>query len=232
MSARSDASWVVLIPALNESSTVGAVVRAAVAAGLGSVCVIDDGSSDDTALQAAAAGAKVIRLERNLGKAGAVHAAALTRHERWTLLLDADLVGLTPEHVQALAQPVLDGAADMTRGVFTGGRWRTTWAQKLLPMLNGQRALPREALLAMHGLSQRGYGLEVEIERYARSHAWRNRDVSLQHVTQRMKEEKHGFWVGSRLRWRMYGQVWRALWLHRPPERRATRAPHGQGANR
>jgi len=61
----------VLIPALDARSTVGAVVRGALRH-VSRVVVVDDGSTDDTALTAAAAGAEVARHPRTRGKGAAL----------------------------------------------------------------------------------------------------------------------------------------------------------------
>ena len=66
----------VIIPALNEEGAVGAVVRGAKAALPGApVLVIDDHSTDRTAMVAEQAGAQVLRLPVHLGLGGAVQAA-------------------------------------------------------------------------------------------------------------------------------------------------------------
>lgn len=78
-------SFVVLVPAHNESTRIGAVISAA----LGSlpVVVVDDGSSDDTASVAEAAGATVIRQSPNQGKGAALRAGF-----RWALEHDIEAV--------------------------------------------------------------------------------------------------------------------------------------------
>lgn len=60
-----------VIPAFNEAPFVGEVVRR-VQPLVDRVFVIDDGSTDETALRAAAAGAVVLRNGRNLGKGAAL----------------------------------------------------------------------------------------------------------------------------------------------------------------
>lgn len=207
MSRPSARDAVVLIPALDEVATVGAVVAVARAAGIGPVVVVDDGSSDGTAAAAAAAGAEVVRLDRNLGKGGAVAAGARSRREDVVVLLDADLTGLRPQHVRALADPVLAGVADMTRGVFAGGRWRTTLAQRALPVLNGQRALARAGLLSVEGLDASRYGVEIAISEHAHEAGWHTVDVPLRGVSQVMKEEKRGAVRGTVIRLRMYAEI-------------------------
>ena len=215
----------ILIPALDEAGTVATVVAVARAAGLGPVMVIDDGSEDATAAVAREAGAEVLRLAKNLGKGGAVAAGAHARRERVLVLLDADLIGLTAAHVRALAAPVMSGAADMTRGVFVGGRWRTNVAQQLVPVLNGQRAIRRTALLEVEGLDDSRYGIEVAITDHAKRHGWRSVDVPLDGVSQVMKEEKLGTWRGTLVRLRMYAEILGQL------VRRTVRPRHEERAN-
>ncbi len=200
----------VLIPAYNEVATLSGVVRAARAARLGPVLVVDDGSQDATADAARAAGVAVLRLWGNRGKGGAVFAGAQALQTAIVLLVDADLIGLTPEHLRALAKPVLEGRAEMARGVFVGGRWRTTTAQHLTPHLNGQRAIRRDLLLGVPGLPESRYGLEVAITEEAKRQGWRTLDVPLPEVTQVMKEEKRGFWKGLGHRLGMYRDIVRA----------------------
>lgn len=196
-----------VVPAYNEAATIAPVVRAALAAGVGPVLVVDDGSSDGTADVAQAAGADVVRLGVNRGKGGALQAGALAAGEDVLVLLDADLVGLRPEHVHALADPVLAGEVDMTRGIFAGGRFRTSLAQRVTPQLSGQRALRREALLGVPGLGASRYGVEVAITRHAIGCGWRFVDVPLAGVSQVMKEEKLGRWTGFLARLKMYRDV-------------------------
>ncbi|MFU8889387.1 MAG: glycosyltransferase [Trueperaceae bacterium] len=218
---------VVLIPALDEATTIASVVKVARAAAIGPVVVIDDGSEDATAEVATAAGAEVVRLEANHGKGGALEAGARARRESVVVLIDADLTGLRPRHVRALARPVVAGKADMTRGVFVGGRWATALAQRMLPVLNGQRALAREKLLSVPGLADSRYGVEIAIAEQAKAEGWVTLDVPLPGVSQVVKEEKRGFLRGFLIRLRMYVEI---LWeLARRPA--ARHRPHDGGAH-
>jgi glycosyltransferase involved in cell wall biosynthesis len=204
-------SCAVLIPAYNEASTVEAVIRVAIAADVGPVVVIDDGSSDDTAAVAERAGAELLRLDENQGKGGALEAGARSRSEGVLVLLDADLTGLLPEHVRELAEPVRSGLADMTRGVFVGGRWATTAAQRLAPQLAGQRGVIRHRLLEVPGLATSRYGVEVAITDHAQRSEWRSIEVLLPGVSQITKEEKRGLVRGLFIRLRMYLEIVRQV---------------------
>lgn len=85
----------IVMPAYNESQSVGEVVREAYQA-LPGVCVlvVDDGSSDDTAAAAAAAGARVARLPFNLGVGGAMRLGFRYAHENgFTAVVQIDADG-------------------------------------------------------------------------------------------------------------------------------------------
>ncbi|TBH20104.1 glycosyltransferase family 2 protein [Thermus thermamylovorans] len=196
----------VLIPAFNEEAHVAQVVRVAKAAGF-PVVVADDGSQDRTAAEAERAGAEVVRLPENRGKGGAIAEGLRRVATPYVLLLDADLLGLHPEHLEALLAPVREGRAEMTVGVFQGGRLSTDLAMRLTPFLSGQRALGTEALRRVPGLEGARYDLELLLTRHAQRQGWRVRYLPLPGVSQVMKEEKRGLLPGLRHRLRMYWEI-------------------------
>lgn len=197
-----------IIPAFNEEKTVGSVVRAALAVpDVGEVIVVDDGSEDRTSVVAEAAGARVLRLGRNMGKGAAMmHGVRASRGDP-VVFLDADLIGLRPEHVQALVEPVVSGRADMALGVFEGGRAATDFAQTVAPFLSGQRAVRREVLHKLSDIELTRFGVEIALTRYARTTGLRVVEVPLKGVTHLMKEEKLGFAKGLRARLKMYWDI-------------------------
>jgi len=78
---RSDAEVLVAIPAYNEAASIGEVVRS-VRRNADTVLVVDDGSTDDTAAVAEAAGAEVVHHETNRGYGAALKTAFAEAHER------------------------------------------------------------------------------------------------------------------------------------------------------
>lgn len=95
----------IVMPAYNESQSVGQVVREAYRALPGiSVLVVDDGSTDDTAAEAAAAGARVARLPFNLGVGGAMRLGfQYARQHGFKAVVQIDADGQhDPAHVPAL----------------------------------------------------------------------------------------------------------------------------------
>jgi glycosyltransferase involved in cell wall biosynthesis len=208
-----------IVPAFNEGPRIGAVLRTLVEAGaLDEIVVVNDGSQDET-LAVARSFPEVTPLDlaENRGKGGAIRAGALHTDADVILLLDADLVGLRVPHIRGLLDPILSGEADMTVGVFRGGRLATDLSQFLVPYISGQRALRRELFLAIPGIGQSRFGVETAMTRHAKACRLRVRNVVMQGVTHPMKEEKLGFFAGARARLKMYLEIARSLFDQRPP---------------
>jgi glycosyltransferase involved in cell wall biosynthesis len=81
-----------VIPCLNEAEKIAGVV-ASVGPYLQTVVVVDDGSTDETALLAQKSGARVLRHARSCGKGAALKTGlgwAFENHFTWALTLDGD----------------------------------------------------------------------------------------------------------------------------------------------
>lgn len=178
----------VAIPAYNEEQRLAATIeaaRSALSEAFGAkqvaIWVVDDGSVDDTAGVANAAGARVVRLEENKGKGRALR-ELLYRTEGFVvhendvlLLLDADL-GTTAREAVALVKPVVDGACDMTIAAFPPATRKGGFgfvkrlaaraiegACGFVPRspVSGQRALAAWVLPKIEPAFAYGFGLEV-----------------------------------------------------------------------
>ncbi|NLY54259.1 MAG: glycosyltransferase family 2 protein [Firmicutes bacterium] len=203
---------IAIIPAYNEEKTIGNVVAAAKASSnIEAVYVVNDGSCDKTSQVAREAGAIVIELDSNRGKGAALQVGLQSTESEVILFLDADLVGLTTELIDALVLPVCRGEVDMTLGVFEGGRRSTDLAQKITPFLTGQRAIRRAVLQELPSMDDLGFGVEVALTRYVKSHGAVYIEVPLNGVSQVMKEEKFGLLDGFTRRLRMYWDIVRTL---------------------
>jgi glycosyltransferase involved in cell wall biosynthesis len=112
----------VLIPAWNEEASVGDVVKRIRDVGAFDVIVIDDASTDQTAVRAAASGATVLSLAVNLGAWGAMQTGirfALEKGYNQVITMDADGQH-SPSAIPDLLAPIGDGYADMVIGSCPG----------------------------------------------------------------------------------------------------------------
>lgn len=104
-----------IIPALNEASTIAAVVAAFPSQMVERVIVVDNGSIDETAQVAQAAGARVIHEPRR-GYGFACHAGARAAGDASILVfLDGDGAD-DPREIPRLLAPILAGEADLVIG--------------------------------------------------------------------------------------------------------------------
>ena len=206
MTARA-ASIGILIPAFNEEVTVADIVKVALETGLGEVVVVADGCTDATAIVAKAAGARVIEYQPNRGKGGAVAAGVASMTQDILVLLDADLVNLTSNHVRAMLEPLQSGEADTTVGLFSGGGGITDFGNRATPQWSGQRAIPRALLTRVPDLENRNYAIELAITDQIQLEGLRCKFVNLEGVSQRLKEQKLGLVRGFFRRLKMYWQI-------------------------
>ncbi len=199
---------VLIIPAYNEEENLSAVLDTAKCSPLlKRIIVIDDGSDDRTAeIAESFEGVEVIR-QSNRGKAGAMEAGVNASDEALLLFLDADLRGLTLSHIEDLIHPVADGDCDMTMGLFYGPPHPSRWAHRLSPGLSGQRAMHRNVLDLLEDYGSLGFGIETAFTKLVNRNMISLKTVRLEGVSQVMKEEKHGFIAGAKLRARMFYEI-------------------------
>lgn len=198
----------VVIPALNEESTIGEVVSVLThISDIKEIIVVSDGSTDHTADVARENGARVIELNENIGKGGAMMVGVEEIESDVVLFLDADLIGLTPSHVEELITPVISDDVEMTIGIFENGRFATDLAQFVAPYLSGQRALRVQLLQNMSDLEISRFGIEVALTKYVAEHKMRIKEIELKGMSHVMKEEKLGLAKGLAARMKMYWEI-------------------------
>jgi rSAM/selenodomain-associated transferase 1 len=111
---RNHARVSVIIPALNEAAAIGRVI-ADIPAWVDEILVADNGSTDDTAPVAQAAGARVVaEPQRGYGKACLTAIAALAAPQI-VVFLDGDYSD-NPKEMERIVDPVAEGLADLVIG--------------------------------------------------------------------------------------------------------------------
>ncbi len=112
--ARAHPSVSVIIPALDEEQSIGAVIDAIPRDIVGEVIVVDGGSRDRTVAVATARGARVLREPlRGYGRACARGVDAA--HGEVVVFLDADGAG-DPADIRTLVAPIANGTSDLVLG--------------------------------------------------------------------------------------------------------------------
>lgn len=166
---------VAVIPAYNEQESIAEVVRRCLNH-VDEVIVVDDGSQDRTAEKAIEAGARVVRLERNTGKANAVREGLkLARGYSEVFILDADLQHLPEEipilRAQLKANDLVVGSRFLKKaqGMPLKNRISNRLVSILMSLLMGQRITdPQSGFRALRGSCAEK--LELRAERYALEH--------------------------------------------------------------
>jgi glycosyltransferase involved in cell wall biosynthesis len=175
------------------------------------VIVVDDASTDLTVIKAEEFGVQVVRLNKNHGKGNALAEGLLIAQGEIILMLDADLLGLVPEHIENLLKPLLNQQADMSVGKFVSGSFWTTLSQHITPALSGQRAIRREFLTEIPNLRNLGFGLEIGITKHFRKLGYTTVIVPLKGLNHLVKEKKRGLFMGFFQRLKMYYQILKVL---------------------
>ena len=121
-----DLRVIALLPALNEASKVGKVIRKMPTDVVDTTLVIDDGSTDGTAAEAAAAGAVVLKHERNRGVGAAIRSGIRYAEQNG---FDVCVVVASddqddPAEIPRLLTPISEGGYDYVHGsrYLRGGR--------------------------------------------------------------------------------------------------------------
>ncbi len=176
----------VLIPALNEESSLPLVLRDLPRSQVSDVLVVDNGSQDRTAEVARALGARVVREPcRGYGAACLCGLSDLARRAEGppevVVFLDADYSD-HPEELASLVQPILDDRFDLVLGSRLAGRrepgamppqsvWGNRLACFLMWLLFGARYTDlgpfraiRWSALERLGMRDRNYGWTVEMQ--------------------------------------------------------------------
>jgi glycosyltransferase involved in cell wall biosynthesis len=185
----------VVIPALNEAESIAAVVCEMPWNLIHECLVVDNGSTDETASQATAAGARVIpQPQRGYGRACAAGVAAADGRSGILVFMDGDGSDV-PSEINQLLAPIFAGECDFVIGsrirgtrepgsmlasqVFAG--WLAGVLLRLLYQVRYTdmgpfRAITREALASL-GMREETYGWNLEMQMRAAQCGLRIREI-------------------------------------------------------
>lgn len=202
-----------IIPAYNEEARIAAVLESVIGHPLiDEVIVVDDGSADGTAdVVAGIEGARLIRMPQNRGKTWAVTVGIEEAAGEHLLLVDADLLGLQPWHLEALIAPVVGGQADISISLRTNAP--RVWHMIGIDYISGERVMPKRLLSphidAMRALPK--FGLEVFMNSLLIRDGARVAVVKWPGVKSPFKNAKYGWRKGVVADVKMIGDMCRSV---------------------
>ena len=193
----------VIIPCLNEEIPIAAVVREVLAQNVSEVIVVDNGSTDATAEQASAAGARVIHEPvRGYGRACAAGVAAARTDCDIVCFLDGDGSDV-PHFLSAVVSPIEAGAADFVMGSRLRGQreagsmtpqqivagWIAGWLLRLsygvrYTDMSPFRAMRIERLRSL-GMREQTYGWNLEMQMRVAAAGLRVQEIPVDHRCRR-----------------------------------------------
>jgi len=138
----------VIIPAFNEEKTVGGVVEPLLKSRkIDEIICVNDGSSDRTAKVLKKFGKKIILIDlnKNFGKGYALAKGIEKTNGEVVVFIDSDLIGVKPEHIGQLVNPLTNGDYKIVLGSTGGTRKFGIYAA----MLTGERAYWRKDLIPL-----------------------------------------------------------------------------------
>jgi glycosyltransferase involved in cell wall biosynthesis len=193
----------VVIPCLNEEEPIAGVIADVLAQGVDEVIVVDNGSTDETASRASAAGARVLgEPRRGYGRACAAGLAAVRHDADIVCFLDGDGSDV-PSFLPDVVGPVARGAADfvmgsrlrgqrepgsmtpqqLVAGHIAGALMRIVYGVRFTDM-SPFRAM-RVAQLRRLGMSEVTYGWNLEMQMRVAAAGLRIREIPVDHRCRR-----------------------------------------------
>jgi glycosyltransferase involved in cell wall biosynthesis len=193
----------VVIPCLNEEEPIAGVVADVLAQGVDEVIVVDNGSTDETASRASAAGAGVLgEPRRGYGRACAAGLAAVRHDADIVCFLDGDGSDV-PSFLANVVGPVARGEADFVMGSRLRGQREPGSmtpqqlvaghiAGALIRIVYGVRFTDMSPFRAMRvaqlrrlGMSEVTYGWNLEMQMRVAAAGLRIREIPVDHRCRR-----------------------------------------------
>lgn len=187
-----------IIPAYNEGPVIVGVLNAVSGHPLiNEIIVVDDGSKDDSGeIIRKFKDVKLLVNEKNMGKSYAVARGIAEANGEIIFLLDADLIGLTPQNISEIIEPVFSKKADISISL----RGNAPWFIKMLKFdyISGDRVFSKELVQSHLEKIQKlpHFGLEVFLNELIIKNKCRVKIVFWPQVITPLKFKKRSFWTG------------------------------------
>ncbi len=210
---------VAIVSALNEEANIGCVLKVLLKSKeLDEVIVVDGGSEDRTIEISKKMGAKVIRARKDGGKGEAMRNGVKNTDAEIIAFFDADLIGLSQEHISLLLEPILKDEVVMSVAIREGKGWRGKVSEffiKIDPLsaIAGERAMKRSVFENLPLRFIKGFMVETALNYYCKINRLPVKYIKLKGLDIIVKEKKWGLMRGFLNRLKMNWQLLKIRFL-------------------
>jgi glycosyltransferase involved in cell wall biosynthesis len=188
-----------IVPAYNEEETIGDVLKVLLKSKeLDEIIVVSSGSTDKTSEISRSLGLKVADSLQKIGKGGAMREGLKMTQADVIVFFDADLIGLTTEHISQLVVPILENKAEMVVGIRDRLGETPEFILKIDPVLafGGERAVKRHVFEKVPLKFSQGFAVETALNYYCHVNKLPVIFTKLKGLGMIIKEKKFGFFRG------------------------------------
>lgn len=187
-----------IVPVYNEEKTVEKILKILDShSRINKIIVVDDCSTDDSLNIIKKFVVKIISLDKNGGKGGAVKIASKFVTTELVLLLDADLIGLTHKHIDDLLDTAMDRRAAMVIGLKDQKNIISNLIMPYFPLTGGDRVLLTNVFKEI--IKQKlieGWGIEYVMNDYCKKKDLRVEKIKLKGLNHiGLQTKKYGLGV-------------------------------------